>query len=509
MKKTFISLIFACFVSAALFSQDLLWNLSTDTLQLYYLKDVVTDGDGNVYAGADGIGSAYILKYDKNGQVVFAAGSDNDVRFNCMYRKDNGRMVMAGEIDNGGQDDAWLLAIDEYGNEMFSQTYDQDLRSDEFNDVVCDDDGYIYLCGNSYNSSIEQCGVLAKYAPNGTPVWIRLYNIANRHIHFDILTLHSNGNISVTGINSPTSPGNIELLNVTYDNNGMQLSEYAGLVGGKQEVLAAFALTDEEDNQYIGGLTRDSGIEESFLIKLTDNSLTWFQGNPSAGESKFLDGCMDAAGNIVCCGELSGVSKDAYCACYSQNGGLLSEFIYDSEYGLEDIFMNLSSDGDYIYACGASEGLGTSIDMIAMKLNSDLVQMWDIRYNSFSSESEYGAKIKCDYEGNIIIGGIQMGSLGYAMDIWKYSNPLGIAESGNKKPGRFSIYPNPAKDLLNFDIEGLGTNTEYRLLSAGGETMLSGRLKGQSIAIGKLSSGLYYILLNDRGKQYYAKFVKK
>lgn len=509
MKKSILSLFIILLICASAFSQDLLWNINTDTLQLYYLKDVFADNDGNVYIGADGIGSAYILKYDKNGQPVFAAGSNNDATYNCMYRSDNGRLILAGDILSGNQDDAWFMAFDEYGNEDFTQTYDQDARSDEFNDVLMDDDGNIYLCGDSYNSSIEQCGILTKYAPNGIPLWVQVYNIANRNIHFDLLSLHENGNISVTGINAPTSPGDVELLNVTYDANGMQLSVYSSLVGGKSESLPAFSLTDEADNQYIGGLTRDNGQETSFLLKLTDNNLIWLQTNPAAGNSKFVSGCMDAEENIFCCGEAAGNSQDAYCAKYAANGGLMSEYFYDSGYGLDDVFMGISCSGDYVYICGASEGLGTSLDMIAMKLNSDLELMWDIHYNSFANEAEYGTNIKSDFEDNIIIGGIQMGSLGYSLNIWKYSNPLGIDVYKLPDRNKIKLYPNPARNIIRLNADLFGKNTEYTILSVDGKAILSGKLLDQSIEIYDLRSGVYFIQFNDSGRKYYAKFVKQ
>jgi len=509
MKKSMFTLFAILLISVSVFSQDLLWNINTDTLQLYYLKDVVLDQEGNVYAGADGINSAYVLKYDKDGQFVFAAGSDSDVKYNCMHRSNEGRLILAGDIQNGNQDDAWFMVFDEFGNEVFTQTYDQITRSDEFNDIICDNDGYIYLCGDSYNSSIEQCGILAKYAPDGTPVWVQVYNKSNRNIHFDFLSLHSNGNISVTGINAPTSPSDIKLLNVTFDNNGMQLSEYEGLVGGKSESLPAFALTDDEDNQYIGGLTRDNGQEASFLLRLSDNNLIWFQTNPSAGNSKFINGCMDDAGNIYCCGETGASNKDAYCAKYAANGGLLSEYVYESGYGLADSFMNLTSAGDYVYVCGISEGLGTSLDMITLKLNADLELMWDIRYNSFANDAEYGSSIQSDYEGNIIIGGIQMGSLGYSIDVWKYTNPLDIDVKSFPDQNTIRLYPNPAKNNIRLDAGSLGSDARYAVLSASGVTILSGMLIDQPIDIGELGSGLYFIMVIDHGRKYCAKFVKQ
>lgn len=86
------------------------------------------------------------------------------------------------------------------------------------------------------------------------------------------------------------------------------------------------------------------------------------------------------------------------------------------------------------------------------------------------------------------------------------SPELGIS---NSNQSQFSMFPIPAKDVLNFNVAE-GTNLKsIQIFDLSGKTVLKTELETSSISVQKLASGTYVALLKDaEGNQYTQKFVK-
>jgi hypothetical protein len=73
---------------------------------------------------------------------------------------------------------------------------------------------------------------------------------------------------------------------------------------------------------------------------------------------------------------------------------------------------------------------------------------------------------------------------------------------------QFSIYPNPAKDILNIQAKTY-ENTTYEILHITGELVKKGKLNNGHINVSDLKKGIYIISLNQNGKKSNLKFVKQ
>lgn len=75
----------------------------------------------------------------------------------------------------------------------------------------------------------------------------------------------------------------------------------------------------------------------------------------------------------------------------------------------------------------------------------------------------------------------------------------------------FSLYPNPAKEVLNINFNSNETEiSKAEVFDLNGRIVLKSKINNQSIDVHSLSSGTYIISLKDNeGKQYTQKFIKQ
>ena len=86
---------------------------------------------------------------------------------------------------------------------------------------------------------------------------------------------------------------------------------------------------------------------------------------------------------------------------------------------------------------------------------------------------------------------------------------LDVKEPAMNK-GMFSIYPNPAQDILNFTTKSDFKPTEAKIIDFSGKVVLVSKTDSNSLQIGHLSSGVYILHLKDKsGNSYSQKFIKK
>lgn len=71
----------------------------------------------------------------------------------------------------------------------------------------------------------------------------------------------------------------------------------------------------------------------------------------------------------------------------------------------------------------------------------------------------------------------------------------------------FSVYPNPAKDVIH--LNGISDVASIKIFNMEGKVVMSQANQNNSINISKLTSGIYLILVKDGDKTFSQKFIKK
>ncbi len=456
--------------------------------------------------------SAYIIKYNEDGMLQAIMGDNENARYQSMAMDDNGRLYLVGKKWHNNDWDAMIMVFENDGSPVFTQYYDYLGEDDEYLDVCIDAAGNIYVCGYSNDSNYEPSVAVASYAPDGTPRWFQHYDQLGRIMNGRSIKAGSNGEVHVMCTNMTMMNYDHKILSLVYSTDGLLLSEYSDYIPGYADIHPTFSLLDDDNNHYIGGYVNE-GNEAAFLVRLTGNSPVWTYVVSVPGNiAKFENGSFDADGNIICCGQYFNTSLDAYFARFSPAGGLLDEGFYDSPAGLGEALFDIAVTDDYIYFCGASDGLGTEADMLAIKVDYNFTKMWEIIYNSFTNNAEFAYGIDLDPEGNVVMTGPSIGVGGFNCLTWKYTNPLGVDELPGLHQGGISIYPNPALEELHFSLEAENMPARFEICNFAGQATLSGMLQQgpeQRIDITALPPGAYMLVVYIGLGRYYGKFVKE
>ena len=73
----------------------------------------------------------------------------------------------------------------------------------------------------------------------------------------------------------------------------------------------------------------------------------------------------------------------------------------------------------------------------------------------------------------------------------------------------FSVYPNPAKSIINVKVNSKAVDAFYTINDIAGRTVLHGKVDAENmtIAVDQLSSGLYILNLNNKSLEQF-KIIK-
>lgn len=99
--------------------------------------------------------------------------------------------------------------------------------------------------------------------------------------------------------------------------------------------------------------------------------------------------------------------------------------------------------------------------------------------------------------------------LGYGIPNYNtaLSTSLGISEVEKET---VLLYPNPAKDVLNINIEGISANTNVEIYSALGQKIVEAKVtsRSTSVPVSQLSSGIYFCKISSGTGHSITKFIK-
>lgn len=514
MKNLLFSVILAIFMTGISYSQDLLWSRSEIVNSLPIGRFVKTDAYNNVYVGAIGPDRMYMIKYDQDGTEQFLAGDNNTNSFNGMVLTNEGRSFLAGSRYNAVTNRDGLIHVYEPdGSELYTQYYNFIDEVDEFRDIFVDDNGNAYITGESHDI-IDRYALTIKYSPTGAPQWIQRYgSIMDRYLGLKI-NVNSSGESFVSGTLLKNASLTTDVFMIKYDADGNLISEFEDNMGGYEACTITFALLDDEDNLFLGGILSNMTMQSiGFVIRVSSGNLIWTKIITSPDDQLVIyDGAFDASGNIIIGGAYSDGNTDAYYAGISPTGALLFEKTYNGIGNGTDTFTKLITKDEFTYLCGASTGIGTSVDYIILKVNTAGEEMWEAHYNGFGNGDDMAYDIVLDNEDNVIVTGTSAEQGGQYCTTMKFSNPLGIHDGDIPEIKTPVIYPNPANAILYIDYEADSDDTEYSISDFSGRIISSGILRKspvQKIDISNYSSGIYLIRINDGSKYFNAKFVKK
>ncbi len=351
----------------------------------YFYSPTITFG--SITLTNNGGADMFVVKYDNNGNVVWAknaGGSNSDISYSIAVDV-NGNCYVTGIFssstiifgsvtlakNNCGYSDMYVVKYDNNGNVVWAKN----VACGYSFSIVADATGNCYVTG-SFGIPTITFGSITLTNNGGTDMFVVKYDINGNVVwakggegdsDFDIvgnsITVDLNGNCYVTGeFNSPVITfGNITLTNTSGDDNDMFVVKYDNIgnvmwaksaVGSYYDIGNSIA-TDMSGNFFVTGyfesptitfgnitLTRTSGSSDMYAVKY-DNSgnVVWARNtggdNGAEGSSIATDvsgncyvtgnfGCSTITfGDIILTNNGSNASHDMFAVKYDNSGNVL------------------------------------------------------------------------------------------------------------------------------------------------------------------------------------------
>ncbi len=167
-----------------------------------------------------------ILKYNENGDLLWESivGGEKPETGNSVIQASNGKIYVCGTTESygHGEDDIYLVCIDQQGNFLWQQTYGGGA-SDMGKDIIETQDGNLLLLGNTGSFGAGNRDVyLIKVDYDGNQLWTKTYGTED-YQDATTLTETSDRSILITGCTDVLNIDLMDALVIKTDPEGNQL----------------------------------------------------------------------------------------------------------------------------------------------------------------------------------------------------------------------------------------------------------------------------------------------
>jgi uncharacterized delta-60 repeat protein len=230
---------------------------------------------------------------------------------------------------------------------------------DEARSVAVDDEGNVYVTGESQGIGTAADYATIKYNSAGSQLWVARYNgPGNSFDHARELVIDSSGNVYVTGSSAGIGTGQ-DYATIKYNSSGVQ--------------------------QWVARYNGPGNSDDDA------NSLK-----------------VDAFGNVYVTGRSTGVGTGFDYATIKYNAAGVQQWVsrYNgpgNDFDAADA-LAINESGD-VFVTGSSTGIGTARDYATIKYNSAGTQQWVARYDGGANNLDFANDIVADNSGNVYVTG--------------------------------------------------------------------------------------------------------
>ncbi|MGB5912735.1 MAG: SBBP repeat-containing protein, partial [Promethearchaeia archaeon] len=207
-----------------------------------------------------GGGDIALVKYDKNGEQQWNrtwGGIEHDAG-RGIATDSLGNIYLVGQTESfgAGDHDIILVKYDENGLQQWNHTWGG-INQDIGNDVVVDQSGNVYLVGHEMKYHLGDINmVLVKYDLNGVQQWNRTWGGGNPD-YAEGVAVDSSGNVYLAGATESFGAGDYDMVLIKYDANGLELWHYTW--GGTDYDDGHGVAVNSSNIVYLAGYTESFG----------------------------------------------------------------------------------------------------------------------------------------------------------------------------------------------------------------------------------------------------------
>jgi hypothetical protein len=275
-------------------------------------RDLAVDESGNVYvtgATYDLSGDYVTIKYDTDGNKIWdvmydgPAGLEDDPV--AIVFDEVGNVYVTGKSEDAiNTDKITTVKYDSDGNEVWVDRWGS-LGINRPTAMAIDNDGYVYVTGREPRMFTETDYRTIKYDPDGGRLWSVLYDgPGNDNDYAWDIDVDDNGNVYVTG-QSTGEYGHYDYATVKYDTDGNELwdARYEGPWGDDKATAIS---VDGNGNSFVTGYS-DQLLDnyDVYTIKYdsSGNEVWAMQFDSADGEDDYaMDIELDGSSNVYVAG---------------------------------------------------------------------------------------------------------------------------------------------------------------------------------------------------------------
>ncbi|MEO8514015.1 MAG: SBBP repeat-containing protein [Ignavibacteria bacterium] len=422
---------------------DFIWAVRYDGPghNLDYASAITIDNAGNIYVTGwsrtgTGYGSEdyYTIKYNNNGQQLWAARYDGAVTADCYYYDYakaivvdySGNVYVTGE--SWGNDnlngDYLTIKYNSSGAIQWAKRYNgPSSKNDYATSIGLDPSGNVYVTGASEMNGKGYDYLSVKYSPTGQQLWTARYDgPAYLDDKANELRTDGGGNLYVTG-SSHGGTSKLDYVTIKYNTAGTQqwLKRYSNPATNDTDVATGIDI-DVYTNVYVTGYSKGPVVGTSpvhydfatIKYQSSDGAQLWLDRVDGGGSDKAWD--------------IKVVNKG--CIQPHLQGGL-------GDIPCWDVFA---------YVTGESYKTGSGNDFLTVGYNEFGVQKWTSRFNGPQNGNDAGYSVSVNASSSLIYsGGVFASDYGI----------IGIQELTRTGPSDFqglsTNYPNPFNPTTNIN----------------------------------------------------------
>ena len=503
------------FLSATIFAQltapTIQWQVSLGGSSSDVAKSIQQTKDGGYIVagysysndssvtGNHGSSDCWVAKLKKNSTVQWQksfGGSSND-EANCIQQTQDSGYIIAGSTNskdgdvtgNHGGDDYWIVKLTKNGAIQWQKCFGGSNNEYATSIQQTNGGGYI-VSGYSFSGDGDVSGNhgredywIVKLTNNGTIQWQKNLGGKRQDIANSIYQTKDAGYI-IAGY-SDSHDGDVTVNYGTYDYWIVKLTE-TGIIqwqksfGGSgkdyaesiQQTLDSGYIVAGESSSNDSDVTGNHGGSDYWIVKLDKTGTIQWQksiGTPKIDNATSVQQTID--GGYIIAGYSNGGTyngrynhgrNDYWIVKLAKNGNMQWQNFYGGSYDDNAYNIEQTKDSGYIVA-----GLSYSN-------NNDVT-------GNYGSSDYWVVKLNKDGTKNL------------SQQATTLSSNIQI-KNGNKN---FSVYPNPAKNVLHIQLNG---SAVFSLINTSGEILLTKCINGNDdINVGSLPADYYYLKNNTTG----------
>jgi hypothetical protein len=330
----------------------------SDPSDIAYSGNQTEDGGyiaaGRTYALTAGYSDFWLIKTDADGHEQWnkrLGGKYYDMAFTAEQTSDGG-YVMAGGTDSygAGSQDALLFKTDSNGNEQWNKTFGG-KNFDEVSSIIESDDGGFILAGKTGSNSVGYYDAwIIKVDENGNESWNRTFGGAEgNHAYADAansIQKTEDGGYVLAGKTGSYGAGFFDAWLIKTDKDGIE--QWNRTFGGKGDD-EAYSVQQTPDGGYVIAGTTDSYGEgnDAWIIKTDENgNEEWNRTFGGSGYDVFRSVIPESDGNYILAGgtvlnETMGYYAWLVKVKSTRSGVEPSEFITSDFYGSREVASDI------------------------------------------------------------------------------------------------------------------------------------------------------------------------